>query len=87
MTAVTSKTGAVPMAAPIFKIEKGVPMPRNGAGGRTKYPWDKMEVGDSFFVPGTRNRGVNPGAASLRLSPKKFAMRKVDGGTRIWRIA
>jgi hypothetical protein len=28
-----------------FKIEKNVPMPK----GRAKYPWNEMEIGDSFF--------------------------------------
>jgi hypothetical protein len=45
----------------LYPIEKGVPVPevhskgtRGNAGGtpRTeKYPWSKMAVGDSFFIP------------------------------------
>ena len=31
-------------------IEKTVPMPR-GTGRAIIYPWDEMEVGDSFFYP------------------------------------
>ena len=33
----------------MYDIEKGVPMPA-GSGGWGKYPWRKMQVGDSFRV-------------------------------------
>jgi len=33
-----------------FTIDKGVPLPEKGL--RFKYPFDQMEVGDSFFVAG-----------------------------------
>ncbi len=42
------------MAAEKFEIEKGLPIPAyirgNGLKG-SKYPFAKMEIGDSFFVP------------------------------------
>ena len=31
-----------------IKIEKGIPMSKVGRGQPLKYPFDKMEVGDSF---------------------------------------
>lgn len=38
----------------MYTVDKNVPVPdtvtRYG-GGVAKYPWDQMEVGDSFFVP------------------------------------
>ena len=35
----------------MFQIEKNVPMPHHsGRGGRTKYPFPDMEVGDSFAM-------------------------------------
>lgn len=52
---------AAPAAAPAapkveFEIETGVALPaikRNSIGhGNTKYPFDKLEIGQSFFVPG-----------------------------------
>ena len=30
------------------KIDKGIPFPAETRGNASKYPWDKMEVGDSF---------------------------------------
>ena len=33
-----------------FTVEKNKPVPQSGSGG-PKYPWPKMEIGDSFLVP------------------------------------
>lgn len=71
-----------------IKIEKGVPLLKKRYGG-LKYPFGKMEVGDSFvFGP----EGVDSCASSARTyaikNNKKFAHRKLgDGRVRIWRIA
>lgn len=72
----------------MYEIEKGIPLP----GLNTKYPFEKMEVGDSFFIenPIKDNRG-NPlslsGQANQRYGGKKrFAQRKEGSGIRIWRI-
>lgn len=50
---------AVAAPAMIFEIET-VPLPpakRGGPGvGNTKYPFDKLEVGQSFFVPATADK-------------------------------
>ena len=68
-----------------YKIDKNVPMP--GVGSLGIYPWDKMEVGDSFLVKGKN-------AASVRTvvwfagkqHGRKFSTRTVDDGVRVWRI-
>lgn len=79
-------------AAPKFTIEKGVPLPIHwGRGAPAKYPFNSMEVGDSFFVAGgTRERNALRTAASWagkRATPRKrYAIRKVDGGYRCWRV-
>lgn len=65
-----------------FKIEKNIPFPSQAA----VYPFDQMEVGDSFVAPlkvmahaysyAKKNKGV------------KFAKRNMsDEMIRIWRIA
>ncbi|MFA4836354.1 MAG: hypothetical protein WC749_09830 [Dehalococcoidia bacterium] len=66
----------------MYNIEKDVPIPRP-CGRTKKYPYEEMEVGDSFFVPEKLGSIAH---VSKRLYPKKFSMRFVDGGTRIWRI-
>jgi hypothetical protein len=57
----------------------------------SKYPLAKMKVGDSFFVPWRgRNQDDNTMRASISRSGhrmgKKFSIRRVDGGCRVWRI-
>lgn len=75
-----------------FKIDKGIPLPPRGANGpRSRYPLADLEVGDSFFAPVVN--GQEPRELLRRLSglpathkPKRFAMRTVEGGVRVWRI-
>ena len=78
-----------------FKIEKGVPIPGYGGGGKTgsKYPWAELEIDDSFFVdctgpdtPQAKYFGRVCYDAGKRLS-RKFATRITDGGVRIWRVS
>ncbi len=74
----------------IIKVESGVPLP-DPNGRKSKYPWDSMKEGDSFFVPcadGDRVRMQNALASvSRQHRPHKFTARQVDGGIRVWRIA
>ena len=73
-----------------IKIEKNVPIPVRKALNR-KYPFDRMEVGDSFFATGTKQSAIT-GAFNF-YHPKKFSCRtqKDDKGNfvgvRVWRIA
>lgn len=67
-----------------FKIEHDIPIPPSR--GRTKYPFDQMQVGDSFL---SRSHGVTSATGYYaKLHPGvKFRQRKVSGGWRVWRIA
>ena len=66
----------------MYEIEKGVPIP----DGRAAYPFEAMEVGDSFVAA---NKWVGRSAWSWgRARGKKFSVRKQpDGTVRIWRVA
>ena len=70
----------------VIEITKGLPTPR---GRRSKYPFRDMEVGDSFFAPGSSVIGIH--GCARRHRPMKFTCRSVveDGvvGIRVWRIA
>ena len=68
----------------MITIEDDVPLPTP----KTHYPFHEMEVGQSFFVAGGRMRTVSPAlsAHSRRHPPKRFTLRVVDGGVRVWRI-
>ncbi len=76
-----------------FKIEKNVKMPKSYGGGPL-YPWGKMIVSNSFFVPSWEGektqRTQSRVSAAARVWGKrnnvKFASRQVDGGVRIWRV-
>lgn len=79
----------------MIKIEKGVPIPRSlREAAPCPYPFDGMEIGDSFAVP---HEGDRKGAAqrvrmfALRRArngePFAIAVREEKGGTiRVWRI-
>ena len=73
----------------MYKIEKGIQEPRSGH--REEFPFEKMEPGDSFFIPKEgphsntvqwaiqRFKALNPGSA--------FKTRKENDGRRVWRMA
>jgi len=69
-----------------FQIEKNVPIPEgHGRGTPLKYPWNKMEIGDSIVVPSKTGQ-----QSALKYGQRyslKFRTRKVDGGYRIWRVS
>lgn len=63
-------------------IEKGVPIPR-------RFPFEEMEVGDSFAVPKEISKDAIYGSANYYGNKynKKFTVRRMDDGTyRCWRI-
>ena len=65
-----------------IKIDKGVPMP-----SRMKYPFEEMEVGDSFLVLSDNRTSVST-LVGRHQNGKKFSLRKMTDGTyRCWRIA
>ena len=69
-----------------IQIEKGVPVPK--ARTPMKYPFEKMEVGDSFFVP--KSQGNVSSAAvywQKRHKGRRFVTRAENGGARCWRVA
>jgi|TARA_R110000787_G_scaffold11778_7_gene38665 hypothetical protein len=78
-----------------YEIEKDVPL-CHPLSNSDKYPFDKMEVGDSFFVPHpeaktarmaalTRNAGQYKKLPKHVTEQRHFVTRTVEGGTRIWR--
>jgi hypothetical protein len=66
------------------KIDKGIEMP-NKKDSRVKYPWESLEVGDSF-LPSKDITSSIISSANKRYAPKKFTQRKTEEGIRIWRI-
>lgn len=71
-----------------YQIEKNVPLPK-----RRKYPFPEMVAGDSFFVPASvkevdkiRRRVSVVANGHHKNSRKRFTLRKVEGGIRVWRV-
>ena len=75
-----------PRPVQTIAITKGLPAPR---GRRAKYPFRDMEIGDSFFSPGSSVIGIH--GCARRHRPMRFTCRSVveDGvaGIRVWRIS
>jgi len=71
----------------MFEIEQGTPIPDAKGGHPEKYPWSKMNIGDSFFIAADKKR-INPLVPpKLRGAGFKISIRKVEGGLRVWRVA
>lgn len=69
-----------------MKIEKGVPVPV--IAEPVRYPFESMQVGDSFFVEGgVLTRLCNAHGRAGRRMGRKFTARKVEGGVRVWRVS
>ena len=68
----------------MIPIEKGVPMPDRSL----KYPWLRMEIGDSFFVVTRAIHGIASVASYTgKRYNRTFTCRAQDGGVRVWRTA
>lgn len=74
-----------------IQIDKGIPVPAHNKKYAKKYPFQEMEIGDSFLMP--LPDGKSPGSlyAAMSGAKKRFNINltaaRVDGGVRVWRIA
>jgi len=81
-------------------IERNIPVParRNTTGSHSKFPWTKMNVGDSFFVEGYSRYGGHRNATKMgctmgyKLVPNsswvvRDARENGTKGVRVWRTA
>ena len=69
-------------------IEKNVPMPATRQGRRTRYPFGKMEIGDSILVESVPRKAIQSAASYFGRRRKwQFITKKEGDGARVWRIA
>jgi hypothetical protein len=77
-----------PAAASAFALIDGAELPQ-GRGGRNAnvYPFDQMNVGQSFFIAASdakpnpaKSLASTVSSASKRLNPKKFSVKSVESG-------
>lgn len=69
-------------------IEKGIPIP--GANPQRVWPFDKLEVGDSFLIPEKMERRARNAASAYQRDHAgvKLTIRKVEGNRwRLWRVS
>lgn len=70
-----------------IEVDKGLPIPGHNGGRRAFYPWNNMNVGDSFFVQNIKIKSVTGAASSYgRNHGMRFTARTVEGGVRVWRV-
>jgi len=80
----------------LVKIEDGIPMPEKfpKGGRRKKYPWDEIEVGQSFVIPvaniknakSFRNARAQVYQAQL-IHKRIFTTKQTTKGLRVWRVS
>ena len=69
-----------------FKIEKNVPIPER-FGRCKRYPFEKMEVGDSFLAPLDQIESARQSSYYwARKHGRKYKTQRQENGFRIWRI-
>lgn len=71
-----------------FPVESDIPVPKRMRAG-SKYPFVKLEVGDSFFVPKESQRAKivrNAADDYAKRHGVKFRVLQVEGGCRCWRV-
>ena len=74
----------------MIKIDKDIPIKsrRRRRNFTSKYPFESMEIGDSFFISGDYHKTYGCVYMAMRKFKNfKFVIRGVDGGVRCWRIA
>lgn len=73
-----------------LKVERGIKKPSvANRKVRTRYPFEKMKVGDSFFVSDYSFRSNVSSAASyfaIRNPEYKFSIARDGEGFRVWRV-
>lgn len=82
-----SRTRVLLQSQETYPVDKSVPLP-DKSGPSRKYPFHKMEVGDSFAYPAAERNSVS-GAAwhAAKVLGRKFVTRKHGDGYRVWRVA
>lgn len=74
-----------------FQIDTDIPMPTVTRSRQSKYPWGKLEVGNSFFIKGRKPQSIS---TTRRYAQKKYNAQYTAQlvtenevqGTRVWRI-
>lgn len=82
-----TETGKTQKVKTMFKIENSIPVPTisgRGRGGNV-YPFDELEVGQSFFVPNSEDKpnAAKSLASTVSSATARYAVPSEDGATKI----
>lgn len=66
----------------MYTIEKNIPI----AVTKVRYPFADLQVGESFFVPGSTARKLSNAAQWYKSKGMKFTCKTMGGGARCWRV-
>ncbi len=85
-TSATAVTGKTEKAKTMFKIEDAIPVPTisgRGRGGNV-YPFDQLEVGQSFFVANSESKpnAAKSLASTVSGATARYAVASEDGATK-----
>jgi hypothetical protein len=72
----------------MIEINHNIPLPLKGSKKWSKYPFEKMEIGDSFLFSSDKTKHLTARSSACLKAKKlsrKFAVRITDEGVRIWR--
>lgn len=81
-----TETGKTQKVKSMFKIEDSIPVPTisgRGRGGNV-YPFDQLEVGQSFFVPNSEDKpnAAKSLASTVSSATDRYAVPSEDGATK-----
>lgn len=82
----TAETGKTEKVKSMFKIEESIPVPAisgRGRGGNV-YPFNQLEVGQSFFVPNSESKpnAAKSLASTVSSATARYAVPAEDGSTK-----
>ena len=85
-TSETAETGTTQKVKTMFKIEDSIPVPTisgRGRGGNV-YPFDQLEVGQSFFVANDESKpnAAKSLASTVSSATARYAVASEDGATK-----
>lgn len=71
-----------------MKIDKDIPSParKKGIGRRLKYPYDRLEINDSFYAENGISVKVSVCSYNKRHPETEFITAKEGDGVRVWRV-
>lgn len=90
MSQASAPKGRLSKIAMGYRIELDVPIPPSRGGGPARYPFDQLDVGDSFSFSGNAPQLRNFRTAASAYGTRKgikLTIRKDRDGVRCWRVA